>query len=513
MSDSVVTSPFQEERAELETVAEWLGRSPRLQKLLRFIGDRYFNGEHDQLKEYNIAVDLFGRSAGRFNPNNDAIARVEAHRLRKRLKEYYETDGKEHAVRIILPAGSYVPVFLRHATVEKTVVAPPSPRPPEPLLPKPPDAPAKRPRYGRLIWLLVAGAAVLGVVLYLLQAAHKSQPAAVVADGGGARAVAPSMASAVVPLRMMAGYSGPARLDSSGNEWQPDRYYEGGRPFVRQTVTTLRTNRPMLFQQWRSGEFSYNIPLSPGTYELHLYFVDSGDSGQVDTDDFRTFSVFINGQLALTNFEIESDALGTDIADERVFKDVHPGPDGKLHLVFQGEKSIPLLNAIEVLPGIPGQQRPVRIAMLSTPFTDHAGQFWGPDDYYAGGRVSVALHPISGTSDPNLFSKERYGHFTYAIPVDRHGKYTLILHFAEFYFGPDAPGGGGIGNRVFNVMCNGVLLLDHFDIYKEAGALHAFSKTLHHIEPTAQGKLNLTFEPVVNNATVSGIEVLDESHE
>ncbi len=89
----------------------------------------------------------------------------------------------------------------------------------------------------------------------------------------------------------------------------------------------------------------------------------------------------------------------------------------------------------------------------------------------------------------------------------------MILHFAEFYFGPQAPGSGGIGNRLFNVMCNGVMLLDHFDIFKEAGSLHTISKTFYHLKPTAQGKLNLTFEPVVNNATVSAIEVIDESHE
>jgi hypothetical protein len=70
---------------------------------------------------------------------------------------------------------------------------------------------------------------------------------------------------------------------------------------------------------------------------------------------------------------------------------------------------------------------------------------------------------------------------------------------------------GGNGSRVFRVMCNGVLLLDDFDIYKEAGSLHALTKTFTHLKPTAQGKLNLTFEPIVNNATVSGIEVLDES--
>jgi hypothetical protein len=37
------------------------------------------------------------------------------------------------------------------------------------------------------------------------------------------------------------------------------------------------------------------------------------------------------------------------------------------------------------------------------------------------------------------------------------------------------------------------------------------TKTFYHLKPSAQRKLNLTFEPVTNNATVSGIEVLDES--
>jgi hypothetical protein len=60
-------------------------------------------------------------------------------------------------------------------------------------------------------------------------------------------------------------------------------------------------------------------------------------------------------------------------------------------------------------------------------------------------------------------------------------------------------------------MCNGETLLDNFDIYKEAGSLHAVTKTFYHVKPSAQGKLNLIFEPIMNNATVSGIEVLDES--
>jgi len=84
----------------------------------------------------------------------------------------------------------------------------------------------------------------------------------------------------------------------------------------------------------------------------------------------------------------------------------------------------------------------------------------------------------------------------------------LVLHFAEFYFGVAGP--AEAGRRIFKVMCNGETLIDNFDIFKEAG-LHEVTKTFRHLKPTAQGKLNITFEPVVNNATISGIEVLDKA--
>jgi hypothetical protein len=204
----------------------------------------------------------------------------------------------------------------------------------------------------------------------------------------------------------MAGYGGAAHIDSSGAVWDADRYFQGGRPSRRGAFFTGRTTRPLLFEQWRSGEFSYDIPLKPGVFELHLYFVESGYGPGLDANSSEdTFSVKINGERVLSGFDIESDAMGPNIADERVFKD--------------------------------------------------------------------------------------------AIPVDTRGHYTVILHFAEFYFGPQAPGSGGVGNPLFNVMCNGTMLLDHFDVFKEAGSRHAIGKTFYHIRPTAQGKLNLTFEPVV----------------
>jgi len=142
---------------------------------------------------------------------------------------------------------------------------------------------------------------------------------------------------------------------------------------------------------------------------------------------------------------------------------------------------------------------------------DRNGQLWSPDDYYLGGQPSIRRPAVNGVFDTGLYAMERYGHFTYAIPVALDGTYTLALHFAEFYFGPKASGIGGVGNRRFSVMCNGASLLVDFDIFKEAGSLSAVTKTFHHLRPSPQGKLNLYFEPISNYATVSAIEVVDES--
>ena len=125
---------------------------------------------------------------------------------------------------------------------------------------------------------------------------------------------------------------------------------------------------------------------------------------------------------------------------------------------------MPLVNAIEVLPGIPRKQFPIRIVAQPAPFSDHAGRVWKPDNWYYNGQLCPRNLHAAGTPDPAKFVLERYGHLTYAIPVDVRGRYSLTLHFAEFYFGPSAAGHGGVGSRVFNVVCNGVMLLDHLDV-------------------------------------------------
>jgi hypothetical protein len=313
--------------------------------------------------------------------------------------------------------------------------------------------------------------------------------------------------AAQAPLRLLAGYYGTPKIDSAGAYWQADHYFHGGGAFKRPAVPVARTSDPMLFEYWRTDDFTYDIPLAPGPYELHLYFVAS------QAEDFRTtfFNVNVNGRSLLRAFNINSDALGPNIADERVFRDIYPDKDGYLHLAFVMDKSAPSLNAIEILPGLPHRQLPVRIVMQPTAVTDHNGNLWHPDNYYLGGVAGDPPRQVSGTPDPSLYAEERYGHFTYSIPVDTRGRYTLVLHFAELYWVPDPLGGVGVGSRVFQVYCNGRTLLEDFDIYKEVGSMHALTKTFNHLRPTPEGKLDLTFDPSVNYATVSAIEVLDES--
>jgi len=111
MPETMTLQSIDLERAELAAVASALSKYPRLVSLLRYLGEQYFAGKRDQINEYNIATEAFGRSRTIFSATEDSIVRVEAHRLRKRLKDYYENEGKLHAIQLSLPPGTYIPVF------------------------------------------------------------------------------------------------------------------------------------------------------------------------------------------------------------------------------------------------------------------------------------------------------------------------------------------------------------------------------------------------------------------
>jgi TolB-like protein len=85
-------------------------QSDRLNRFLQFIVEHVIGGNQNYLKEYVIGSEVYDRRPP-YNPNQDSIVRTEARRLRGKLKEYYETEGKDDPIYIYLRPGSYIPVL------------------------------------------------------------------------------------------------------------------------------------------------------------------------------------------------------------------------------------------------------------------------------------------------------------------------------------------------------------------------------------------------------------------
>jgi TolB-like protein len=85
-------------------------QSRRRQRFLEYIVNETLAGRGERLKGYNIALAVFDRKET-FDSNIDPSVRMEAGRLRDRLREYYETDGRDDPIRIELPKGTYTPLI------------------------------------------------------------------------------------------------------------------------------------------------------------------------------------------------------------------------------------------------------------------------------------------------------------------------------------------------------------------------------------------------------------------
>src|ERR1017187_675766 len=95
-------------------------QSERMRKLLVYLVNSVLGGRSGQIKETVIGVDVFGRDPG-YDPKIDGIVRTEARRLRLKLQEYYAGAGQHETVRIDLPKGGYIPVFLETAAAPAAI--------------------------------------------------------------------------------------------------------------------------------------------------------------------------------------------------------------------------------------------------------------------------------------------------------------------------------------------------------------------------------------------------------
>jgi tetratricopeptide (TPR) repeat protein len=164
------------EQLERILANERFAPSERNSRFLRFVVEKTLAGASGEIKEIVIATEVYGRSSD-YDPRTDSIVRVEAGRLRAKLRSYYEQEGLPDPIRITIPKGTYVPVFEPNSG--------PEPAPVEDV--EPPAAPARRRFTGvpAMLMVMIGCAAALSLLAprkaRLRTAAYIPHPEAVAA--------------------------------------------------------------------------------------------------------------------------------------------------------------------------------------------------------------------------------------------------------------------------------------------------------------------------------------------
>jgi hypothetical protein len=490
-----------------------------------------FAGKASQIKEYSIGVEVFHRAAS-FDQDSDSIVRVEANRLRKRLAAYYASEGASHRLRIAIPLGQYVPRF-ESALSRQGELRPDSAAPQRLSQAGIGNGPAgsgngagRQPEQGfwlsgHRVWWLVATLALLslglGCAVLILRQMKQAPPAAESNPSSSPLVEAQFGPPSGEEVRILAG-STRGFVDHAGKLWNADAWFDGGTAVKGSTEHIWRAQNSYFYRASRQGQFRYAIPLKKGIYELHLHFAETvygPESNGTGGEGSRIMTVRANGKVLLNRFDIVADAGASRTADVKVFTGIAPAADGLLHLEFSGDDGKQaILSAIEILPGFRGHIRPVRLLARQTPYYSNDSRWWSPDNYFEGGQLAAYTAPVHGTDDPELYETERWGNFSYAIPVSP-GKYTVVLYFAARHGDWDQSSSTSGENRtpvahIFDVFCNENTLLKNFNLAREARQTDVVTRKFAGLEPNAQGKLLLSFVPVEGYATVTGIEVIPQ---
>jgi hypothetical protein len=121
------SKPRSEVKIADETIREELSRmlespifvqSDRLARFLRFTVETTLAGQGEALKEYLIGTEVYDRKPP-YHPGVDSIIRSEARRLRSKLREYYESVGRNDPIFIYYRPGSYVCLHWGAATIKR----------------------------------------------------------------------------------------------------------------------------------------------------------------------------------------------------------------------------------------------------------------------------------------------------------------------------------------------------------------------------------------------------------
>ncbi len=128
--DSTKIDSSQKLLVDRVAASRYINKSARLRDLLLYLCDRVFEGPAEEIHEQEIGHKVFGRPPD-YDTSSDNIVRVHVSMLRKRLEQYFGSEGAHEPVIVEIPRGNYTPIFrerpafLTDVPVIEPVVKPP----------------------------------------------------------------------------------------------------------------------------------------------------------------------------------------------------------------------------------------------------------------------------------------------------------------------------------------------------------------------------------------------------
>ncbi len=289
------------------------------------------------------------------------------------------------------------------------------------------------------------------------------------------------------PVIMAINAGGGPYTAADGTEYRGDVYYSGG-SVHSEAASVADTADDILYQSERYGSFAYHIPVENGTYLLTLKFAEI----YWDTANRRVFSVLAEGLTIAGNVDICATVGAFRRYDITVPVTII---DGRLDISFTSLVNHSKLSAILLEKPSEGILAAFNAGGESYTATD--GLTYAKDFGFTSSKTYQTAADIAATEDDFLYQSERFGNFSYALPV-ANGLYQVTLKFAEIYWDES-------GRRVFDVLIEGHKVISELDLYARVGKDCAYDFV--EMVNVVDGSLNIDFETIRDNAKVSAILV------
>ncbi len=284
---------------------------------------------------------------------------------------------------------------------------------------------------------------------------------------------------------------GPAYTAVAGTVYNADEHFSGGTTAGAGGVSVGNTLDDVLYQTERYGNFTYDIPVDNGKYKVTLQFSEF----YWTSDGSRVFDVLAEGTQIITALDVHAQ-VGQNAAFDLVYGiDV---ADGNLTLQFITSVDNAKLSAVlvERLPA-PSADLVTAINAGGTQFLGVDGVTYSADQNFSGGTIAASAEPVDATQNDTLYKTERWGAFTYEIPV-ANGAYLVDLKFSEFFW-------TNSGSRVMNVSAEGQPVITGLDLYTLVGLNVAYDEV--HPVLVQDGGLTLQFSASAGDAKLSAVGI------